>query len=366
VVAAQIVIGTRFAKEKQMTQSRNPLVEKASAHRSLGVVYKSRPHDVRTLHVSLKQWRIFHAVVDCGGFAEAAKFLHLSQSAISYTVAKLQEQLGIQLLKIEGRKAHLTLAGRAMLDRSRHVLKEAIELELFAKNVGQGCGAEVRLVADHNTPTPLLMRALRRFEQVGAGAQVRLTEVPMPRAEEVLRDMTVDLVISGRVPMGFLGEPLTEVEHIAVAHPEHLLFRLGRDITASDLEKQVHIGIGHSNELELSNADSLRYVRRWNMSNFDAAVEAVCEGFGYAWLPKHRIQKQIELGTLMRLPLGEQGTYKAMLYLIHGRHWSASPAAARLAEILRTLAAVAPAPVVFDDERGIMHATPDRQNEIFP
>jgi DNA-binding transcriptional LysR family regulator len=366
LVAAQIVIGTRFAKEKQMTQSRNPLVEKAPAHRSPGVVYKSRPHDVRNLHVSLKQWRIFHAVVDCGGFAEAAKFLHLSQSAISYTVAKLQEQLGIQLLKIEGRKAHLTLAGRAMLDRSRHVLKEAIELELFAKNVGQGWGAEVRLVADHNTPTPLLMHALRRFEQIGAGAQVRLTEVPMPRAEEVLRDMTIDLVISGRVPMGFLGEPLTEVEHIAVAHPEHLLFRLGRDITAGDLEKQVHIGIGHANELELSNADSLRYVRRWHMSNFDAAVEAVCERFGYAWLPKHRIEKQLELGTLMRLPLGEQGTYKAMLYLIHGRHWSASPAAARLAEILRTLSAAAPATAAEDDDAGSMHATRDKQDETIP
>jgi DNA-binding transcriptional LysR family regulator len=342
-----------------MTQSRNPLLEKASSHRSPGIVYKSRPHDVRNLHVSLKQWRIFHAVVDCGGFAEAAKFLHLSQSAISYTVAKLQEQLGIQLLKIEGRKAHLTLAGRAMLDRSRHVLKEAIELELFAKNVGQGWGAEVRLVVDHNTPTQLLLRALRRFEQLGSGAHIRLTEVPMPRAEEVLRDMTVDLVISGRVPMGFLGEPLAEVEYVAVAHPDHLLFRLGRDITATDLEKQVHISIGQSNELELGNADCLRYVRRWNMSNFDAVVEAVGEGFGYAWLPRHRIQKQLAQGALVRLPLGEQGVYKSMLYLIHGRHWSASPSAGRLAEILRTLSAA-------EHDMELMHTKPDAHSEAIP
>jgi DNA-binding transcriptional LysR family regulator len=341
-----------------MTQSRNPLLEKASAQRSPGIAYKSRPYDVRNLHVSLKQWRIFHAVVDCGGFAEAAKFLHLSQSAISYTVAKLQEQLGIQLLKIEGRKAHLTLAGRAMLDRSRHVLKEAIELELFAKNVGQGCGAEVRLVVDHNTPTALLMRALRRFEQLGAGAHVRLTEVAMPRAEEVLRDMTVDLVISGRVPMGFLGEPLAEVEYVAVTHPDHLLLRLGRDINSTDLEKQVHICIGQSNEMELSGAESSRYGRRWNMSNFDAVVAAVGECFGYAWLPRHRIQKQLNQGTLVRLPLGEQASYKAMLYLIHGRHWSASPSAARLAEILRMLSAT-------EQEAGI-HTTLDMHNEALP
>ena len=47
----------------------------------------SRPHDARKLRISLKQWRMLHAVIDCGGFADAAKFMHLSQSAISYTVA---------------------------------------------------------------------------------------------------------------------------------------------------------------------------------------------------------------------------------------------------------------------------------------
>jgi DNA-binding transcriptional LysR family regulator len=320
-----------------MTQSRSSLLEQPSVPRIAGTAYRSRPHDLRNLHVSLKQWRIFHAVVDCGGFAEAAKFLHLSQSAISSTIAKLQEQLGIQLLKIEGRKAHLTAAGRAMLDRSRHVLKEAIELELFARNLGHGWGSEVRLVVDQNAPAPLLMHALRRFDQLGAGAHVRLSEVAMPRVEEVLRDMTVDLVISGRVPLGFLGEPLVEVEYLAVAHPEHPLLKLGRAAMASDLEKHVHIGVGHCDEAQPRSADSGMHARRWHLGSIDAVVEAVCGRFGYAWLPKHRIQKRLEEGKLAPLLPGERGTYKAVLYLIHGRHWSASPAAARLAEVLRTV-----------------------------
>jgi DNA-binding transcriptional LysR family regulator len=287
--------------------------------------------------VSLKQWRIFHAVIDCGGFAEAAKLLHLSQSAISYTVAKLQEQLGIQLLRIEGRKAHLTTAGRALLDRSRHVLKEAVELELFAKNVGQGWGSEVKVVVDQTFPTQLLMRAMRQFERQGGGSYVRITEVAMPRPEEILRDLAIDLVISGRVPLGFLGEPLVEVEYVAVAHPEHPLLRLGRNVTAADLDRQVQIGIGHASELEKGGADDIRHMHRWNMSSFESVVDAVSEGLGYAWLPKHRIRKWLRQGTLVPLPLGENRVYKTNLYLIHGRHWSANPAASRLAELLRNL-----------------------------
>ena len=85
--------------------------------------------------VSLEQWRVLQAVVDCGGYAQAAEYLHRSQSSVSYTVARLQEQLGIRLLQIEGRKAGLTEAGEALLRRSRHLLDAALDLEQFADSL---------------------------------------------------------------------------------------------------------------------------------------------------------------------------------------------------------------------------------------
>ncbi len=304
--------------------------------------FRSRAHDIHNIYVSLKQWRIFHAVIDCGGFAEAAKTLHLSQSTISYTVAKLQDQLGATLLKTEGRKAMLTAEGRALLERSRHVLKEAIELETFAKNLGQGWGGDVCLVVDQNFPSHLLMRALSKFSQLGRGAaHVKLSEVAMLHAEDVLRDMTVDLAISERVPLGFLGEPLIEVEYLPVAHPGHPLLRLGRDITAADLAQQTQIGIGHANERDGSAASGMKQ-HRWFMSSLDTVVEAVSEQLGYAWLPQHRIQRWLDQGALAPLPLGDKRIHKSMLYLIHGRPWAASPAAGRLAEVLRNLSPSGP------------------------
>jgi len=304
--------------------------------------YRSRPHDVHNLYVSLKQWRILHAVVDCGGFAEAAKYLHLSQSAVSYTVAKLQEQLGVSILKIEGRKAQLTATGRALLDRSRQVLKEAVELESFARNLGQGWGAEVRLMVDHHFPAPLLMRALREFS-AEQGAHVRLSEAPMSRADEALRDLAVDLAISAHVPLGLLGEPLMELEYAAVAHPHHPLFQLERALSAADLVQHVQIGFGNACRSEPERADSVwecagddaRHARRWNVSSFDRAIEAVREGLGYAWLPTCRIKKCLDQGLLAALPIREGHTVKTMLYLIHGRPRAAGHAASRLAELLR-------------------------------
>jgi len=322
-----------------MTHSRKQVPPHALKHEGMRTAYRSRPHDVHNLYVSLKQWRIFHAVIDCGGFAEAAKALHVSQSSISYTIAKLQDQLGTALLRIEGRKAILTLEGRALLERSRNVLKEAIELETFAKNLGQGWGQEVRLVVDHNFPMHLLTQALARFGEVGAGtAHVRLSEVVTLQAEEVLRDPNLDLAISERVPLGLLGEPLAEVEYVAVAHAQHPLLQPSREISAIDLAKHVQIDMGAAGTAEKTGTSNPKNMRRWVMNSFDTVVWAVSEGLGYAWLPEHRVKKWLDEGTLVRLPLKDKRPCKVILYLIHGRPWCATPAASRLAEVLRTFA----------------------------
>lgn len=297
--------------------------------------FQSRPHDVQNIYVSLKQWRILHAVIDCGGYAEAAKTLHLSQSTISYTVAKLQEQLGVSLLRIEGRKAVLTAEGRALLDRSRQVLKEAIELEKLARSMGQGWGGEVRLVVDQNFPTDLLMQALSKFHSIGQGAaQVRLREVGTLPAEDILRDHSIDLVISERVPLGFLGEPLAEVEYIPVARSSHPLLQLGKDASPMDLFQHVEIGIGrsgdsHHNGMPPGNA------RVWAMNSFETALAAVQEELGYAWLPEHRVRGLLDDGKLARVPLADKRSYKTVFYLIHGRPYAATPATARFADVLR-------------------------------
>ena len=47
---------------------------------------------------TLEQWAVLAAVVDQGGFAQAARALHRSQSAVSYAVSRLQESIGLPLL----------------------------------------------------------------------------------------------------------------------------------------------------------------------------------------------------------------------------------------------------------------------------
>ncbi|WP_455365133.1 LysR family transcriptional regulator, partial [Kaarinaea lacus] len=144
---------------------------------------------------TLEQWRALHAVVDYGGFAQAAAQLFRSQSTISYSINKLQEQLGIPLLEVQGRKAQLTDAGEVLVRRSRHLLKDVVELEQLAESLNQGREAEIRFVVDAAFPNAILMQALRSFASQSSGTRVQLKEVVLSGADEELESGEADLII---------------------------------------------------------------------------------------------------------------------------------------------------------------------------
>ena len=285
--------------------------------------------------VSLEHWQVLQAVVEQGGFAQAAAYLHRSQSSVSYALARLQEQLGVPVLEMDGRKARLTEAGEALLRRSRHLLQEAAALERFAHSLEQGWEPEVRLVVDAAFPTDLLMSALSRFQPLSQGSRVQLREVVLSGAEEALEAGSADLVIGGHVPARFLGEPLIDITFLAVASAGHPLHRLGRSITLADLERELQVVVRDSGTSRPRDMGWLGAEHRWSVGSIDTAVAAVYGGLGVAWLPEHRIQGLLEQGSLARLPLVEGGSYRTPLYLMFGRAESPGPATRCLADLLK-------------------------------
>src|SRR4029079_2942742 len=78
-----------------------------------------------TPRIGLEQWRTLIAVVDAGGYAQAAEALHKSQSAVTYAVQKLEGVLDVKAFEMQGRKAVLTPTGKLLYRRARALLDEA-------------------------------------------------------------------------------------------------------------------------------------------------------------------------------------------------------------------------------------------------
>lgn len=292
-----------------------------------------------TPRISLDQWRSLNAVVETGGYAQAAQRLNRSQSSVSYHITRLQELLGIEIFRIVGRKAQLTEHGEVLYRRSQQLLRDAEQLEQLAHTLEQGWESEINLVVDAAFPSTLLMQALKLFEPQSKGTRVQLNEVVLSGAEDALIEGDADLVIGTRAPPGFLGDHLITIDFIAVANPEHALHQLKRPITLDDLEKHLQVIIRDSGYIRKMDFGWLQAKHQWSVSSIDTAVTAISNGLGFGWLPRHIIDSQTGNKNLEPLPLREGQQYRAPLQIIYGDSDNAGPATRTLAGIIRNIVA---------------------------
>ncbi|HEX4913249.1 MAG TPA: LysR family transcriptional regulator, partial [Vicinamibacterales bacterium] len=116
------------------------------------------------------------AVVDAGGYAQAAEVLHKTQSTVTYAVQKLEQLLGVKVFEIQGRKAVLTPAGEVLVRRGRTLVKEAVQLEQVARGLAAGWEPELRLAVDAIFPTWLLLQCFAEFSAEHPDTRIELIE----------------------------------------------------------------------------------------------------------------------------------------------------------------------------------------------
>ena len=284
--------------------------------------------------ISLEQWRSLRAVVDAGGYAQAAAVLHKSQSAVTYAVKKMESLLGVKVFKVIGRKAHLTPTGEVLYRRAKALLEEAGALEGAAAVLAAGFEAELRLAVEIIFPTWLLLECFARFAEERPQTRIELYETVISGTEEALVQRKVDLAICSQVPAGFGGDLLMRLRFVAAAHPAHPLFKLGRDLTLQDLRKHRHLVIRDTGS-QRSSVSWLRAEQRFTVSNKATSIHAACLGLGFAWYPEETVRSELDNGLLKALPLREGSERWADLYLVHADRDYAGPGALRLAQIIR-------------------------------
>jgi DNA-binding transcriptional LysR family regulator len=283
---------------------------------------------------TLEQWRMLKAVVDHGGFAQAAEAIHKSQSTINHAVHKLQNQLGLQLLEVVGRKAQLTPTGASMLRRAELLLDQSEQLEKVAASLAGGVEPEVRVAVDEVFPPPYLASALETLSTEYPHTRVQLFETVLSGGAEQLLAGEVDLLLAGLAPAGFIGDPLLRAEFIAVARCDHPLLQFDRPLQPADLAAHRQVVLRDSARANSVDAGWLGAEQRWTVTHVATSLDIIARGMGFAWLPASRVAAGLRAGTLRELPLERGSRRYVELYLTFADRDRAGPACRRLGELL--------------------------------
>jgi DNA-binding transcriptional LysR family regulator len=202
------------------------------------------------LKLSLEALQIVDAIDRRGSFAKAAQELHKVPSTISYTVAKLEEDLGLQVFERNGPRILLTPAGRELLKEGRYLLKAALDLELRVKRVASGWETELAIGMDSMFSALALGEDIDAFYQVAQRTRLRLVQETLSGAWEALLDRRVDLLVgvAGEGPAGggYVARPIGQMGFVFAVAPGHPLAGRPEPLGRADLQDQRAIVVGDS------------------------------------------------------------------------------------------------------------------------
>ena len=239
--------------------------------------------------MELRHLRYFRAVAEERHFGRAAARLHMAQPPLSQQIRRLEEELGVTLLRRSTRKVELTPAGEAYLDRVVGILAAVDAAGEEAHRIDSGL--EGRLVVGcvgsaTYSLLPALARALR-LELPGVDFAFR-GEMLVPDQADALRSGAIDLALL-RPPLddAHLSVRVLRRERLIVALPEGHRLASRQRVRLVDLREEdlvVHVGHGRS-------------------VMYDAVVD-LCRGAGFDPQVRHEVAETSTLVTFVAAGLG--------------------------------------------------------------
>jgi DNA-binding transcriptional LysR family regulator len=143
----------------------------------------------------LPQLRHFIALAEKGSFTKAAEHVHLTQPALSRSIAQLEAELGMKLVDRIGKKCEVTAFGNVVLDHARRVIFETEELYRVVKQQHEGSAGRIRIGLG-STPSALLTAPLlSRFSTTNPSLHILLMRGSIPLQVQALRDRTLDMLV---------------------------------------------------------------------------------------------------------------------------------------------------------------------------
>jgi DNA-binding transcriptional LysR family regulator len=146
--------------------------------------------------MELRHLRYFVAVAEELHFRKAAERLHVAQPAVSEQIRKLEQELGVRLFNRSQRSVALTVAGAALLEEARHVLRHAEVAQQAARNAGEHITTRLRIGYLPDSLPGSVPRALRQLASSAPAVEVSLTTGSSLRLIEELRASRLDAVVT--------------------------------------------------------------------------------------------------------------------------------------------------------------------------
>lgn len=264
------------------------------------------------MNQNLSSYRIFYAVANAGNISKAAKELYISQPAISKSIQKLEESIGVRLFDRSSRGVTLTQEGELlyshvksafeMLSMGEDKLRRSIELGVGHLTIG------VSSTLCKYILLPYLRDFIKKYPHINISISCHST------------NQTLALLEDGKLDIGLIGKPensknidfycLREIEDIFVATGDYLHNLKLRGVEAEQLLQNSTLMLLDKENMTRQYIDDyfqdnhIMIQDIIEVSNMDLVIEMSKISLGVGCVIRDFVTEELETGILKEIPLG--------------------------------------------------------------
>jgi len=259
---------------------------------------------------------VLRAVETEGSLTAAASRLHLTQSALSHSVRKLEQQLGTPVWLREGRQLRLTQAGSHLLALANRLLPQFEHAEMLIDQFARGQAGTLRIGMECHPCYQWLLKVVGPYLEQWPSVDVDVKQKFQFGGIGALFGHDIDVLVTPD-PLhrpGLVFEPVFDYEQVLVVAANHRL--AGKPwAEAADLEAETLITYPVAIErLDVFNyllvPANMRPARHKTIETTDIMLQMVAAGRGVAALPRWLVAEYSDRLAIVPVKLGKEGISK--------------------------------------------------------
>jgi DNA-binding transcriptional LysR family regulator len=280
----------------------------------------------------------FVTIAEFGGFSRAASELHITQTALSRRLQKLENHLALRLLDRTTRQVRLTPVGREFLPQARAIVQQMTHAVERLRDISERSLGNVTLACIPTLTSRILPLVIKRYAKLHPDNRIQLVDGSSAEVREAL--------LSGRAELGIAlkGEPHPDLAEshwltdplVFVCLKSHPL--AAKDtVSWSELEDVELVGLTGLATRDMMNfrlaERGIHLKTKYEVQHHATALNLVAAGVGTAVLPASALRQGDSQG-LRALAL-DRPSVKRKVVLLRSSGSTLSPAAQALHEMLK-------------------------------
>ena len=291
-------------------------------------------------NLSTKDLRAVVALSQTKSFGQAALLVHLSQSALSALIARVEAQIGARLFERTTRAVELTDAGHVFIAHAQEILRDTQRALRAVTDTVQLRTGSVTVAALPSLAASLLPKVFAEFTRIHPGVRLALLDTLSGAAFDLVRDGKVDFALTAADPKqeDLAYEQLMEDQFLIICPDDHPLSRQAGPIPIETTLDYPHVSMPSSASVrQYIDADllskGLYFAPVFEVDHIATIGALVSAGLGISALPETAISL-LQADRLAQIPLSAPGIQRP-LGIVMRRHAPRSSAARKLETLIR-------------------------------